>query len=170
MKFIGILGVGAFGSVKLRREENGSLVAVKIYNRVSAGERSDRVIQEKTCLQRLTLSSNKHIVKLFSTDKDDTNLYFVLEAALGGTLHRHVAQSWPSGLPIVQASRLYAELIFALHHMHSLGVMHRDLKLNNCLLDSNGHLKIADFGSSKTIFDLEDCQVSDPRLLIFYPQ
>lgn len=161
MSFVAELGRGSFATVKCSKAADGTLIAVKMYRRIEARGRSERIFAEKDVQGRL---SNPYIVKLLSTAKDDEYLYFKLEAVLGGPLHKHLAQSSTGVFTIHQTVGITAEVVSALLHMHALGCIHRDLKLSNLLVDGHGHIKLSDFGSSKCIFDIADCQGSfSPR-------
>lgn len=107
----------------------------------------------------MQILTSPYIIKLYSTSKDDEFLYFHMEAALGGPLHKQLRQN----IGVYEAIAYTSELVSALFHMGARGVIHRDIKLNNCLLDSKGHVKLCDFGSSKVLFDTGDCQVSTPK-------
>ena len=128
------------------------MTALKTYNRVECDTRSERIVAEKRVMEKL---NSLYILKLYSTFKDDTNLYFQLEVALGGSLHKQLGADFS----IVEAVAYAAELASALHHIGVLGCVHRDVKLNNCLLDAQGHLKLSDFGSSKLLFNVDNCEV-----------
>ncbi|CAH0713077.1 unnamed protein product, partial [Brenthis ino] len=76
-------------------------------------------------------------------------LYIVMEAAGGGNLCSHVLAARSRGLPEAQARALAAQLVSAVRHMHARGVVHRDLKMENIMLDSTKQcIKIVDFGLS----------------------
>lgn len=130
------------------------MTALKTYNRVESTCRSERIFTEKLVMERL---NSPYILKLYRTYKDHANLYFQLEVALGGSLHKQLQADFT----IVEAVAYAAELASAIHHIGNLGCIHRDVKLNNCLLDAQGHLKLSDFGSSKLLFNVDDCEVDD---------
>ena len=103
--------------------------------------------------------SSPFIIKLFETFKDEDSLYFKFEAVLGGPLHRHIELSHRDSFNLHTIVGITAELASAIYHMGTNGCVHRDIKLNNCLVDVNGHIKLCDLGSSKVLFELEDCSV-----------
>jgi len=81
-------------------------------------------------------------------------LYFVMEYVSGGELFFHIGREKRFSETRV---RFYAgEILLALHYLHSKGVVYRDLKLENLLLDADGHIKITDFGLSKEGIGLGD--------------
>lgn len=145
---IKVLGCGAFGKVLLVREKStGHLYAQKQLKKAS-------MIVEKKALQtkteRAILESVRHpyIVKLFYALQDQEKLYLILEYAQGGELFHHLATEHM--LPEQTASFYVAEMILALTHLHlNVGVVYRDLKPENCMLDQDGHLVLTDFGLSK---------------------
>lgn len=113
---------------------------------------------EQTKTERAILESvNRHpfIVKLFYAFQDHEKLYLMLEYAEGGELFTHLAQE--RMFPEEKASFYMAEMVLALEHLHrNLGVVYRDLKPENCLLDAEGHLLLTDFGLSKVAVDDDD--------------
>lgn len=143
-----VLGCGAFGKVLLVRERaTGHLYAQKELKKAS-------MIVEKKALQtkteRAILESVRHpyIVKLFYALQDKEKLYLILEYAQGGELFHHLAHEHM--LSEDTASFYVAEMILALTHLHlNVGVVYRDLKPENCMLDQDGHLVLTDFGLSK---------------------
>jgi serine/threonine protein kinase len=113
---------------------------------------------EQTKTERTILESvNRHpfVVKLFYAFQDHEKLYLILEYAQGGELFTHLAQERMFTEEV--ASFYMAEMVLALEHLHrNLGVVYRDLKPENCLLDSEGHLLLTDFGLSKVAVDEND--------------
>ncbi len=113
---------------------------------------------EQTKTERSILESvNRHpfVVKLYYAFQDHEKLYLILEYAQGGELFTHLAQERMFTEEV--ASFYMAEMVLALEHLHrNLGVVYRDLKPENCLLDAEGHLLLTDFGLSKVAVDEND--------------
>lgn len=151
------LGKGTYGTVLLvKQESTGRLYAQKQFRKASLTVHKKLVEQTKT--ERSILESvNRHpfVVKLFYAFQDHEKLYLILEYAQGGELFTHLAQERMFDEPT--ASFYMAEMVLALEHLHTnLGVVYRDLKPENCLLDAEGHLLLTDFGLSKVAVDEDD--------------
>ena len=87
------------------------------------------------------------VVKLHYAFQSSENLYFVTDFLNGGELFFHLCNEIRFA---EDRARFYAaEMVLALEHLHSNGIIYRDLKPENVLLDSEGHLKLTDFGLSK---------------------
>lgn len=121
-----------------------------LQNDLSSDEKSkiDKKI-ERTMAERDILAKIRHqfIVKLFYALQDASKIYLYLEFVPGGELFHHLNST--NFLDEKTASFYAAEMALALRHLHDVGVVYRDLKPENCLLDSNGHLVLTDFGLSK---------------------
>lgn len=144
------LGKGSFGTVLLvKHKVSGRLYAQKQFRKASLTVHKRLVEQTKT--ERAILESvNCHpfVVKLFYAFQDHEMLYLILEYAQGGELFHHLQMERMFSEEV--ASFYMAEMVLALEHLHqNLGVVYRDLKPENCLLDAEGHLLLADFGLSK---------------------
>ncbi|CZR70207.1 probable protein kinase [Phialocephala subalpina] len=151
------LGKGTFGTVLLvKQETTGRLYAQKQFKKASLTVHKRLIEQTKT--ERSILESvNRHpfVVKLFYAFQDHEKLYLILEYAQGGELFTHLAQERMFTEEV--ASFYMAEMVLALEHLHrNLGVIYRDLKPENCLLDADGHLLLTDFGLSKVAVDEND--------------
>eukprot|EP00466_Bigelowiella_natans_P008181 jgi/Bigna1/38448/e_gw1.26.62.1 len=150
-KFIKSIGQGTFGHIRLATlniDGQQSPFALKILRKseVLRTKQLDHVLEEKANLMAM---SHNFIVKLFHTFKDKDNLYLVLEYAIGGDLFGHLRKK---GKLDNETSRYYAaEITVALAYMHSKGIVHRDVKPENILIDGKGHLKLTDLGFSKKI-------------------
>lgn len=141
------LGEGEFGKVKLGWKKDGSQpsqVAIKFIRRDSiprGSERESKVHREINALKRL---SHPNIVTLEEVLQNDKYIGIVLEYASGGELfdyilkHRYLKDSL--------ACRLFSQLVSGVHYMHTKGIVHRDLKLENLLLDKHKNIIITDFG------------------------
>ncbi|KAF1987186.1 kinase-like protein [Aulographum hederae CBS 113979] len=152
-----VLGKGSFGKVMLVRQNgSGRLFAQKQLRKATLTVHKKLV--ERTKTERSILESvNRHpfVVKLFYAFQDHEKLYLILEYASGGELFHHL--SIDHMFPEETASFYLAEVVLALYHLHkTLGVVYRDLKPENCLLDAEGHLLLTDFGLSKVSLDEND--------------
>ena len=148
------LGKGSYGTVILvKHEATGRLYAQKQFRKASLTVRKQLVEQTKT--ERAILESiNRHpfVVKLYYAFQDHEMLYLILEYAQGGELFTRMLTE--RMFSEETASFYMAEMVLALEHLHhTVGVVYRDLKPENCLLDSEGHLLLTDFGLSKVAVD-----------------
>ena len=148
------LGKGTYGTVILVRHlATGRLYAQKQFRKASLTVRKQLVEQTKT--ERAILESiNRHpfVVKLYYAFQDHEKLYLILEYAQGGELFTRMLTE--RMFSEETASFYMAEMVLALEHLHhTVGVVYRDLKPENCLLDSEGHLLLTDFGLSKVAVD-----------------
>ncbi|KAI5300903.1 serine/threonine protein kinase psk1 [Ascosphaera pollenicola] len=154
---ISCLGKGAFGTVLLvKHKVSGGLYAQKQFRKASLTVHKKLIEQTKT--ERTILESvNRHpfVVKLYYAFQDQEKLYLILEYAQGGELFHHLQME--KMFPEDTASFYMAEMVLALEHLHrDIGVVYRDLKPENCLLDAEGHLLLTDFGLSKVAVDEDD--------------
>ncbi|KZZ86633.1 serine/threonine protein kinase [Ascosphaera apis ARSEF 7405] len=154
---ISCLGKGAFGTVLLvKHKVSGGLYAQKQFRKASLTVHKKLIEQTKT--ERAILESvNRHpfVVKLYYAFQDHEKLYLILEYAQGGELFHHLQME--KMFPEDTASFYMAEMVLALEHLHrDVGVVYRDLKPENCLLDAEGHLLLTDFGLSKVAVDEDD--------------
>ncbi len=103
-----------------------------------------RLLDERDVLKEI---NNPFTAKFYYSFQNDTKLYFVIEYIEGGDLLQLLiakgkfSEDW---------TRFYAaELVLALEHLHSRGIVYRDLKGNNIMLERDGHIKVVDFGLAK---------------------
>ena len=148
------IGEGEFGKVKLGWKKDGSVqVAIKLLRRESLGNnpgRLPKIYREISILRDL---SHPNIVRLHEMVETDKHIGIILEYASGGELfdyilnHRYLKDN--------AARRLFAQLVSGVGYLHKKGIVHRDLKLENLLLDRNRNIIITDFGFANT-FDPSD--------------
>lgn len=97
----------------------------------------------------LRLNRHPNVVKLFETFETGRHILLVMELCAGGDLLNYVRKR--KKLEEASAKYLFKQLIEGLGYLHSKNVLHRDIKLDNILLDGKGMVKIADFGVSKQV-------------------
>ncbi|SMQ47221.1 unnamed protein product [Zymoseptoria tritici ST99CH_3D7] len=151
------LGKGAFGTVHLvKQAATGRLYAQKQFKKASITVHK-RLIEQTRTERTILESVNRHpfVVKLYYAFQDQEKLYLILEYAQGGELFHHLAMERMFTEEV--AAFYMAEMVLALEHLHqNVRVIYRDLKPENCLLDTEGHLLLTDFGLSKVALDGED--------------
>ncbi|EEB14423.1 RAC protein kinase DRAC-PK85, putative [Pediculus humanus corporis] len=146
-EFLKVLGKGTFGKVILCREKaTGHLYAIKILKKEVIIEK-DEVAHTLTENRVLRTTNHPFLISLKYAFQTADRLCFVMEYVNGGELFFHLSRERLFG---EERTRFYgAEIISALGYLHEQGIIYRDLKLENLLLDNTGHIKIADFGLCK---------------------
>ncbi|KAH8822752.1 Pkinase-domain-containing protein [Flagelloscypha sp. PMI_526] len=138
------LGEGEFGKVKLGLHTQwGEEVAVKLIRRgnVDSQVRMSKVEREIEVLRSL---KHPNIVRLYDVIETDKYIGIILEYASGGELFDHILAH--RYLREKDAARLFSQLISGVYYIHKKKIVHRDLKLENLLLDRNRNVIITDFG------------------------
>ncbi|CEG83574.1 hypothetical protein RMATCC62417_17473 [Rhizopus microsporus] len=167
------LGQGACGKVKLAmNNETGETLAIKIIKRPEIDEEqrsiNGKVYSEKKFLEEklnwegrekravretsiMKLLRHPHVVKYYDMVTTDSYHYIMMEYAEGGQLLHHIAAD---GMMCEPEARHYTrQIISALDYMHRNSIVHRDLKVENIMLDRTGRsIKVGDFGLSNTHF------------------
>lgn len=138
---------GAFGRVFLAKKRiTGDLFAIKVLKKADMIRKNavESILAERNIL---ISARNPFVVRFYYSFTCRENLYLVMEYLNGGDLYSLLRNIGCLG---EQMAQLYiAELVLALEYLHSLNVIHRDLKPDNLLIARDGHVKLTDFGLSK---------------------
>ena len=149
-----LLGTGSFGRVLLvKKKNNNKLYAMKILLKSYLKNKNQ---QEHTKTERdLMVSINcPFIMNIKYAFQDEIQLYLVTEFMQGGDMFFHLHEK---GKFKRERAKFYIiEIILAIEYLHKNNMVYRDLKPENILMDSEGHIKITDFGLSKILDDMND--------------
>ena len=145
-RILSVLGRGGMGVVyKAEDEALSRTVAIKMIDPTLARDESfvRRFRAEARALARI---DSRHIVRVHAMRQTEGGLFIVMECVDGGTVTdmlRGGAVAWGRAMPVIK------QMLLALEHAHSVGVVHRDIKPSNIMLTSQGMVKVTDFGLAK---------------------
>uniref|UniRef100_A0A8C1MT56 Protein kinase C iota type n=1 Tax=Cyprinus carpio TaxID=7962 RepID=A0A8C1MT56_CYPCA len=143
-----VIGRGSYAKVLLvRLKKTERIYAMKVVKKelVNDDEDIDWVQTEKHVFEQA--SNHPFLVGLHSCFQTESRLFFVIEYVNGGDLMFHMQRQ--RKLPEEHARFYSAEISLALNYLHERGIIYRDLKLDNVLLESEGHIKLTDYGMCK---------------------
>ena len=147
-KYGRLLGKGAFGKVNLSLHVlTGRLVAIKSINKANLKRKSKRekIMLETNIMKKI--SKCPFVVRVFETFETERHYCIVMEYICAGDLLSFIKKR--TKLPEATAKFLFRQIIVALQFIHSKGIIHRDIKLDNILIDLDNKIKLCDFGVSK---------------------
>ncbi|XP_047214118.1 serine/threonine-protein kinase N1-like isoform X3 [Girardinichthys multiradiatus] len=148
-KLIAVLGRGHFGKVLLSEyKKTGSQYAIKALKKgdIVARDEVESLMCEKRIFETVNSSHHPFLVNLFACFQTSEHVCFVMEYTAGGDLMMHIHADVFSEPRAVFYS---ACVVLGLQFLHDHKIVYRDLKLDNLLLDTEGFVKIADFGLCK---------------------
>ncbi|GAM22790.1 hypothetical protein SAMD00019534_059650, partial [Acytostelium subglobosum LB1] len=143
-----VLGVGSFGRVFLvKKKDTGQLYAMKVLNKRDILKKKQLA---HTNTEKMVLSTMDHpfIVRLHFAFQNDEYLFMCMDYIPGGELFQHLQKA--GRFPEELAKFYIAEVITSLNYLHSNNIIYRDIKPENILLGADGHIKLTDFGLSKS--------------------
>lgn len=166
---ISVLGRGYFGKVILcRRKNTNSLYAIKAIKKKNLQEEDKlrTAIIEREVFRKC---DNPFIVKIHFAFDTESKIYLGLEYVGGGNLQHHMEEEGKT-LPMSDIKLYLAEVAIAVNYLHQKGIIYRDLKCSNILLDYEGHIKLTDFGLSAffedpTAFNTTNSFVGTPECI-----
>ncbi len=137
------LGGGNTGHVYLvKMKKNDQLYAMKVIEKTDSDNKMCRICMEKEILNNI---NHPFILKSFYSFQTPTKICFVMQYCAGGTFYNMVKRQSFKCLT-EEATKFYsAEILLALEYMHYRGYVHRDIKLDNILMNQYGHVVLADF-------------------------
>lgn len=143
-EIVGELGDGAFGKVyKAKNKETGVLAAAKVIETKSEEELEDYMVE----IDILAKCDHRYIVKLLDAFYHENKLWIMIEFCPGGAVDATMLEL-DRGLTEPQIKVVCRQMLEALDYLHSIKIIHRDLKAGNILLMLDGDIKLADFGVS----------------------
>ena len=142
-----IIGRGGFGKVwKVRLKKANDFFALKEMSKVKIIDRRSEIsiMSERNLLSNL---NHSFIVNMHFAFQDFYNLYLVMDLLTGGDLRYHIAHK--RTFSESQTKFIISNMLLALEYIHSKNIIHRDIKPENLVLESNGYVRITDFGVAK---------------------
>ena len=149
-KYGRLIGQGAFGKVNLGLNVlTGRVVAIKSFNKLNLNSNSEnmkKILYETNLMKKL---NHPNITKILELFEEKEYILIIMEYINGGNLfsflkkHRKVSEK--------TAKLLYKQIILGIKYMHEKNIVHRDIKLENILIDLNNNIKICDFGIGRVL-------------------
>jgi serine/threonine protein kinase len=145
------LGEGASGKCYIATQIGSDRrYAVKT---IDTRDENDKKYYERECQILKTVGEHYNVVRLFEVYRSPTSLHFVMELCLGGHLEEALERQPEHKFSESTVQRYVIQLLSAVAHCHRLGICHRDIKLQNILLESTmpgAPIKLIDFGNAKS--------------------
>ena len=149
-KYGRLIGQGAFGKVNIGLNVlTGRVVAIKSFNKKNFDMNNDfmkKIIYETNLMKKL---NHKNVTKILEMFEDDKYILIIMEYINGGNLFSFVKKRRKLTEKI--SKFLFRQIILGLKHIHSKNIVHRDVKLENILIDLNNTIKICDFGIGRVL-------------------
>jgi hypothetical protein len=138
-----VIGKGGFATVRIGLGPSNEKVAVKVVAKRDLDAEDEKLLRREIRAMN-HVNGHKTIIKLFTSYESVGFFYVVMEFLSGGSILDYVKKN--KTLTTTEACRILGQCAEGLKHCHALGVVHRDVKLENMMLDDKGNLRLIDFG------------------------
>ena len=149
------IGQGAFGKVNLGLNVlTGRVVAIKSFKKTSETKYNSnmkKILYETNLMKRF---NHQNITKILEVFHDEEYMLIIMEYINGGNLFNFVKKR--RKLSEKMAKFLFRQIILGIKHIHSQKIVHRDIKLENIIIDLNNTVKICDFGIGKVLYSTDE--------------
>lgn len=148
-KILGKLGEGTFAKVTIARDEDNNIFALKKMDKdyLEEVKVSEFILNEHNILQDI---ENPFILKMKHSFESESEIIFITEFMEGKDLKYQLEKN-KRGLTLNEVKMIGAQLILSLECLHKNGYLHRDIKLENIMINKEGYVKLADFGLSNIL-------------------
>lgn len=153
------LGHGAYAKVnEAIHIPTSSSLAIKTYDRsrLKKPHQITRVLREIALMRKL---EHPYIVKLYDSKETEHYIHLMIEHVKGCSLFTYLKQRYNRRLSETEAKRITHQIIQAVDYLHNQNIAHKDIKLENVLLDERGNVKVIDFGFAMKFRDSKVCNV-----------
>ncbi|XP_071522839.1 serine/threonine-protein kinase NIM1-like [Panulirus ornatus] len=151
-RFRGELGQGNFSTVRLAFHQlTRDKVAVKVIEKAKLDQKTQRMLARE--ISNMDAVAHPNIIRLFEVVETLSRIHLVMEFAPGGELFNRVTAE--GRLPENDSAKVFTQVLAAITYLHSLSIIHRDIKAENVFLAGPGHVKLGDFGFSTRVNDLQ---------------
>ncbi|KIK91964.1 hypothetical protein PAXRUDRAFT_830407 [Paxillus rubicundulus Ve08.2h10] len=160
-----IIGCGGFSTIRRASSPSGGVVAIKIVRKSDLSRQSDATLARKRLDHETEVwssLSHEHILPLFSVEHTHYADFFVTLLCPAGSLFDILRRDGTPALPHDDAGMMFRQVVRGVRYLHEVaGYVHRDIKLENVLVDEMGVCRICDFGLTRKIGESDDEDLED---------
>ena len=161
-----IVGQGGFSTIRTGTSPSGDIVAIKIVRRSDVSSQPNPEVEAMRLDHEARVWSSlhhEHTLPLFKHEHTSFADYFVTQYCPAGSLYDILKRNGHPGLPHDDAGMMFRQVVRGLQYMHDIGYVHGDIKLENVLVDEMGICKIADFGMTRRIGEINSTEFDRPE-------